>query len=453
MYLVYSLLLTLGFIILLPRFVIDALSSGKYVTGLRQRLGSLPPINSQGKPIIWLHCVSVGETQAAQSLVQALGQEFPDYSLAVSTTTVTGQAVAQKLFGDKGAAVFYFPIDWAWTVRRTLSALKPSAVLIMETEIWPQMLRECRARKIPVALVNGRLSQTSFRRYRLIRPFMRRALNELTAALMQSEADAERIRQLGIEETRLKVTGNLKFDSAGSAIDEGVTHEIRKRFAFDGARRLIVAASTHAPEERVIVEAFKLLNSRAANGPRLLIAPRHPERFKEVADLLESSGLSWSQRSRPPKADDDTCEAILLDTIGELRAVYSLAEIVFVGGSIASHGGHNLLEPSAAGVCVVTGPHTQNFAAVTKALLADAALIQLPDTALAEVPARLAAILDELLSDETRRGELGKRAQDVCRRNEGATIRTLQALSGILSTPTAVDAELSLSALSVTTVK
>jgi len=182
-YFLYSLLLTVGFVVLLPKFAIDALRTRKYVTGLSQRLGKLPII-PHDHPVIWIHCVSVGETEAARPLVRALLDRFPSHRLVISTTTVTGQKVARDAFGKDAAAVFYFPIDWAWTIRRVLRTIQPAAVLIMETELWPNLLRECRARSIPVALVNGRISQTSFRRYQLINSFIRRVLRNLSVALV-----------------------------------------------------------------------------------------------------------------------------------------------------------------------------------------------------------------------------------------------------------------------------
>ena len=235
MYLLYSLLLTVGFLALLPWFAIDALRTRKYITGLRQRLGKLPAIAADDRPLIWLHCVSVGETEAARPLVRALLARFPSYRLVISTTTVTGQRIARDAFGRDAAAVFYFPIDWAWTVRRVLRTLQPAAVLIMETELWPHLLRECRARAIPVALINGRISITSFGRYKMIRPFIRGVLDNLSIALMQSEQDAARIRELGIPTERVLMPGNLKFDSAEGAIDESATASLRERFGFDGS--------------------------------------------------------------------------------------------------------------------------------------------------------------------------------------------------------------------------
>ena len=197
MYFVYSLLLTLGFLILLPRFLFDALRHGKYVAGFGERLGSVPPLNAKTN-VVWLHCVSVGESQAARPLVEGIRKRFPNHTLVVSTTTLTGQKFARELFRNEAAKVFYFPFDWKWTVRRTLKAINPTAVLIMETEIWPGFLRECRRRSIPVAIVNGRLSKQSFRRYGYIKGFVARVLGNISLAVMQTEKDADRIRALGV---------------------------------------------------------------------------------------------------------------------------------------------------------------------------------------------------------------------------------------------------------------
>lgn len=436
MYLLYSLLLMVGFVVMLPWFAVDALRTRKYITGLGQRLGNLPPIARDQRPLIWLHCVSVGETVAARPLVRALIDSYPSYRLVISTTTVTGQRIAREAFGSEAAAVFYFPIDWAWTVRRVLRTLQPAAVLIMETEVWPHLLRECHRRAIPVALINGRISRTSFGRYRMIRPFIRGVLNNLSIALMQSEQDASRIRELGMPAARVQMLGNLKFDGAESSTDELATASLRERFGFDGSARLIVAASTHAPEEGVVIDAFKQVKvAQTSYRPRLLIAPRHPERFSEVAALLQASGLTWSRRSAAPQSDDKICEVVLLDTIGELRAVYPLADVAFVGGSIAPHGGHNVLEPGARGVCVITGAHTHNFAAVTKAMLDENAIIQLPQVSVSAAPAELAGAFTAILSDDGLRRDIGQRALLVCDRNRGATERTLNMIESLLDLP------------------
>ena len=428
MYFLYSLLLTLGFILLLPRFAVDALRNGKYVTGLRQRLGNSPEVKSNGRPIIWLHCVSVGEAQAAQSLVRRLKVTFPTHTLVVSTTTVTGQRLAQTIFSEQAGAVFYFPIDWAWTVRRVLRRLKPAAIFIMETELWPHLFRAARKRQIPVALLNGRISDRSFGRYQRIRPFISRVLNDLTLALMQSERDATRIRELGLNDNRIVAVGNLKFDSAGTAADAVVTKQIRERFGFEDDRPLFVAASTHNPEEAVILNSFRAVRQSHPNL-RLLLAPRHPERFAEVDSLLAGSEFSLARRSAPTM-NDDTADIILLDSIGELSAVFPLADVAFVGGSIAEHGGHNLIEPAVHGVCTITGPHTANFAAITKAMLAEGALVQLHERS--EPGAELTQTLNELLCNEQRRTSIGGRARLVCETNRGATNRTLELLLPVL---------------------
>ncbi|HYE65696.1 MAG TPA: 3-deoxy-D-manno-octulosonic acid transferase [Pyrinomonadaceae bacterium] len=432
MYFLYSVLLSVGFIALLPRFIYDALRHGKYVAGFRERLGQLPGVNANGRPIIWLHCVSVGETQAARPLVRALRREFPSHSLVVSTITLTGQRVAQEVFCQDAAAIFYFPFDWAWTVRRALRALRPSLVLLMETELWPNFLRECRRHHVPVALVNGRLSAGSFRRYKYIRRFIARVVGHLDVALMQTEADAVRIRALGLTPDRVAVSGNVKFDIEAAG-ESALTSMLRERFRLKDGRPLIVAASTHSPEEHIILEAFTRL--RAVSGDlkaRLLIAPRHPERFAGVASSLESSGLAWTRRSGPPTALDQTCDVILLDTIGELRAVYTLADLVFVGGSISRTGGHNVLEPAAAGACVITGAHTSNFAEIVRAFLEADALIQLPPVSGTEAVDALARAFAEILTDDERRRAIATQARAVLERNRGATERTIRRLATLL---------------------
>ncbi len=437
MYFLYSFLLTLGVVALLPRFIVDAFRHGKYVTGLRERLGGLPAIETGGRPVVWLHCVSVGETQAARPLARAILERFPSHALVVSTTTATGQRVAREVFRDDAAAVIYFPFDWAWAVRRSLRVVNPSAVLIMETELWPNFLRECKRRGLPVAVVNGRLSEKSFRRYQRVRRFVKRIVNDLTLALMQTEADAERMRALGLLPERVFVSGNVKFDGDETDADgRQLTEELRARFHLDGGRSLVVAASTHSPEERIVLDAFKQLRTTPGNAQvRLLIAPRHPERFSEVAALLEASGLRWARRSAAPSPLDTECDVLLLDSIGELRAVYPLAEIVFVGGSIAPNGGHNILEPAAAGVCTVTGAQTFNFKAVVEAFLEAGALVQLPTLSESEASSALMNSLRELLADDNRRRALGQKARAVLEQNRGATSRTVELLAKLFAAP------------------
>lgn len=432
MYFIYSLLLALGFLILLPRFLFDALRHGKYVAGFRERLGLLSPLETNGRPVIWIHCVSVGETQAARPLVRGLRERFPGHSIAVSTTTLTGQNIAREVFKSDVDKIFYFPFDWRWIVRRTLSVVSPAAVLIMETELWPNFLRECRARQIPVAIMNGRLSEQSFRRYRMIKGFMARVLSSLTLAAVQTEADGERLRALGLNAAKVFVTGSTKFDAGPTLSSDVVTTEFRERFRLNPARPLILAASTHAPEERILLKVLRQLVSSSELKPHLMIAPRHPERFREVAALIEASGFSWTKRTATPAPGDELCEVILLDSIGELTAVYSLAAIVFVGGSIANTGGHNILEPAAVGASIITGAHTHNFKQIVENFVEAEAVVQLPPLSEADATTELSNALKELLVDTDKRTELGRRAMILVNQNRGATERTLDLLSSIL---------------------
>ena len=433
MYFIYSVLLTVGFVLLLPRFVWDALRHGKYAAGFWERAGGVPSVDAVGKPVIWLHCVSVGEAQAARPLARAILEEFQSHALVVSTTTLTGQRVAREAFAGIARQVFYFPFDWAWSARRALGRVDPSAVLVMETELWPRFIRECRARGVPVALVNGRISEKSFGRYRLIKFFISVVVNDLRLAIMQSGADAERMRSLGMCAERVKVAGNVKFDLEAETTRQPLTEELRGRFRLGDGRPLLVAASTHATEERVVIDALKRLRANAGRqSTRLLIAPRHPERFEEVASLLDSSGLRWARRSRPALGDDRECEAILLDTVGELRAVYPLADIVFVGGSVAPVGGHNVIEPAASAKCVVTGAHTANFKAVVESFLERGALVQLPAIPAEQAAPALAEVIGGLLDDDARRRRMGEAARAVLDENRGATARAVAMLKPLI---------------------
>lgn len=428
MYLVYSLLLTIAFLVMLPRFLFDAFRHGKYVAGFWERMGSLSRINSQGQPVVWIHCVSVGETQAARPLVLGIRRRFPDYILVISTTTLTGQNLARELFKSEAHKVFYFPFDWRWTVHRALKAINPSIVLIMETELWPHFLRECDTQQIPVAIVNGRISHQSFRRYKWISGFVAQALECLSVGIMQTEADAERIRSLGLPLKKVFVSGNLKFDVGPVPTSNSFAGEFQQRFNIAAETPLVLAASTHAPEERVMLEAFKRLRTESTQRIRLLLAPRHPERFADIASLLDNSGLTWTRRSNLPRPIDQTCDAILLDTIGELSATFSLAAVVFVGGSIANNGGHNILEPAAAGAAIVTGANTQNFDGIVKVFVKNQAIIQLPVLPDGQAGHALGNVIKELLSDSQRRGELGQRAKQLVEQNQGSTERTLELL-------------------------
>lgn len=413
---------------MLPIFL---LKREKYISGFWQRFGYLPQFIKDTRPVLWIHCVSVGEAQAARPLVKEIKGQFPNLRLIVSTTTKTGQKLARDAFKETAEAVFYFPFDWKFTVRRAFKHFNPQIVLLMETELWFNFLDEARQRSVLIALVNGRLSEKSFQRYSYIKKFMRRVLRRVDLALMQTQSDAKRLMQLGIRPTKVKVTGNIKFDQPIEKSD--LTGILGERFAISPDSPLIVAASTHAPEEKWILQAFQEIRKKSiGKSARLLIAPRHPERFQEVAELIEKTGFSWSRRSAAPSLNDKTAEIILLDSIGELRAVYPLAEIVFVGGSLIPHGGQSILEPALAGKAIVTGFYTMNFSAVVQEFLQTKALIQLPKTDEKKIVGQIAEVFTELLQDAERRERLAKNAFAVMEKNRGATTKTIEYLQSFL---------------------
>ena len=433
MFFLYSIILTLGFIVLLPRFIFDAVFNGKYAAGFAQRLGSLPKFDAEGKQVIWLHCVSVGEANAARSLALRIKKDFPDACLVVSTTTRTGQELARTVFADVADLVFYFPFDWKFSVRRTLRRIRPSIVLLMETEIWFNFIRETYKSGGRVAIVNGRLSERSFTRFGKIKGFMKRVLGYLDLALMQEKADATRLMSLGISVSKVRVTGNLKFDHELDEDEDSLTREFRKRFGITPDAPLIIAASTHSPEESWILDAFKLVwKSFGQNLPRLMIAPRHPDRFAEVAELIKKTGFTWVKRSEKESSRDKTAEVILLDSIGELRAAYPLAEIVFVGGSLIPHGGQSIFEPAAAGRAIITGPNTANFEAAVKEFLGKEALIQLSPVPEKDIIYQLVKAVSKLLSDRQKRETLGANALDVMKNNRGAVSKTIEYITPLL---------------------
>ncbi|HEX8249743.1 MAG TPA: 3-deoxy-D-manno-octulosonic acid transferase [Pyrinomonadaceae bacterium] len=425
MFLLYSLLLAIGFLAFLPRFLFQK----KYAASFSERLGNLPDFDAEERPVVWLHCVSVGETQAARPLVRELLEKFPEYKLVVSTTTLAGQRLAKEIFAADAAMVFYFPFDFRFAVRRVLRKIQPAVVLLMETEIWLNFLREASRSGAKIAIVNGRLSAKSANRYGWIPKTIRRVLHHVDWALMQSAADAKRLMALGIRNTKVKVTGNVKFDQQFNETENDLTGKLGERFAVSADAPLIVAASTHAPEEKWILEAFKTVYKTAGDKlPRLMIVPRHPERFAEVAEIIKKSGFDWARRGEKPSARDKVAEIILLDSIGELRAVYPLAEFVFVGGSLIPHGGQNVLEPAAAQKAIVTGFYTTNFETIVREFLEKDALVQLPKLDEKEISAALAESFTKLLEDTRRREKLAENAFRVLQSNRGASLKTIEYL-------------------------
>lgn len=413
---------------MLPFFL---LKREKYVSGFWQRMGYLPEFRQDSRSVLWIHCVSVGEANAARPIINEINRQFPNFRLIVSTTTKTGQELAKNIFKDQAEMIFYFPFDWKFTVRRALRHFKPNIVLLMETELWFNFIREAGKSGVVVAIVNGRLSEKSYKNYSKIQKIMVRVLRRVDLALMQTQADAKRLMLLGIRPTKVKVTGNIKFDQ--SFEQNKLTEILHRRFAISKDASLIVAASTHAPEERWILEAFKkVYKNSTENLPRLLIAPRHPERFEEVTNLIDETGFSWVKRSSAQTLGDELADVILLDSIGELRAVYPLAEIVFVGGSLIPHGGQSILEPAVAEKPIVTGFYTMNFKAAVEEFLDKNALIQLPETDEKSVVENLAEAFEELLKNIQKRENLAKNALAVMQKNRGATQKTIEYLRSFL---------------------
>jgi 3-deoxy-D-manno-octulosonic-acid transferase len=303
----------------------------------------------------------------------------------------------------------------------------------METELWPNFLRECRRRKIATAIVNGRLSAKSFTRYKRIRKFISKVVNCLDVAVMQTEPDGQRMRALGLETKRVMVAGNMKFDSGSLDSLSSLTTQLGERFNLSCDQPVLLAASTHDPEEQVVLDAFAGLRRSGLNNLRLVIAPRHPERFATVAALLRESEFSWARRSEVVTVEDKQADVILLDSIGELRALFPLASLVFVGGSLAPVGGHNVLEPAAAGACIITGPHTENFDEIVKTFKARDALVQIGAQQNGIMSRTLSETFGELLQNPQRRQALGACGKSLVEENRGATSRTIEILRSILT--------------------
>ena len=403
----------------------------KYREGISERLGRVRrglttwagSQRATGRAVIWLHAVSVGEVLAVSRLVGELERAFPDHRVAISTTTRTGQALARERFGAE--RVFYCPLDLPWAVRAYLRVLRPKLLVLAETEFWPNLLNGCFRRGIPVAVVNARISDRSWPRYQMLQSLWRPILARLSRVLAQSETDADRLRALGCRADAVRVAGNLKFDVR--VAQEAEATAFLKVMAL--RPRFLVAGSTLEGEEAALLETRVWL---LAANPELIfvIAPRHPERFESVAALLESSGAPWVRRSlwkgkNPRELEPlEGGEIVLLDSIGELASVYSLATVAFVGGSLVPAGGHNPLEPAQFGVPIVMGPHFANFRAITEELLAHDAILIAPTE-------RLSEVLVKVVSTENSKA-MGDRAKLVFEQQSGATRRSVEAVRELL---------------------
>src|ERR1017187_343735 len=408
----------------LPYWLYQILRHGKYRKGLAERMGGVPARLTDGsRPgrVIWVHAVSVGEVLAVSGLVEQMRLASPQTRGLVSTTTDTGQELARKRFGADN--VFYFPMDFAFAIRPYLQALRPELVVLAETEFWPNFLRQAHASGARVAVVNARISDRSWPRYRRFRWALRRMLVHVDLFLAQTTEDSTRLQSIGAQAGRVQVTGNLKFDVSLPA-SPPIVESLRRSLASEGAGPVLVCGSTVEDEEPPLLKAFENLR---VGHPRamMILAPRHPERFDQVAILLQQLGIPSFRRSQW-QGEALAGGVLLVDSIGELAALYALADVAFVGGSLVPRGGHNIIEPAQHGVAIVTGNHTENFRdIVTLFQSRDAVRI----VGLAELPLTLM----QLLADDAERRALGRRAEETMRSQMGATLRTLEALKTLMS--------------------
>jgi 3-deoxy-D-manno-octulosonic-acid transferase len=425
MYLLYSALLAAGLLVSLPYWMFGKRRHGKYREGLGERLGKLPPrLQPQAASTIWVHAVSVGEVLAVSELVDQLYRRFPEYRVVVSTTTLTGQKLAAKHFGED--RVFYFPLDFAFAIRPYLSALRPRLVVLAETEFWPNFLRLAHSSGAQVAVVNARISDRSRPGYRRFRFILTKVLRNIDLFLAQTSEDASRLREIGAPADRVQVSGNLKFDVSVPE-PPPIVASLRSNFQQGAAGPVVVCGSTVEGEEELLLRAFEIV---MASHPRvvMILAPRRPERFNEVAQLLGQRGIRFWRRSSW-SGDAIAGGVFLLDTIGELASLYALADVAFVGGSLVARGGHNIIEPAQYGVPIMVGNHTENFRDI-------ASLFQSLNAVRVVGPEEFPAVLMDLLSNKEERIALGRRGGEALRSQLGATSRTLAALEKLLESAT-----------------
>lgn len=423
---IYDIFFLVFSIIYLPYLIIK----GKAHRDFIERVGSLPSIFKKVSPSkpVWIHAVSVGEVAGIKNFVKELHTMFPVRKIVLSTTTKTGNAVARRIFsGD--VLKFYFPLDFSFVVRKVANLINPSILIIMETEIWPNLILELSKRGVPVALINGRISDRSFKGYKKIRFFFGKILRKIDLFCMQTSGDAERIESLGALKENVKVTGNMKFD-----IENPDTTLARDRIKSDlglvQSDQLLIAGSTHRGEEEIVLDVYKHLTKEFENL-KLLIAPRHIDRAKTIKNLVEQNGFEGALSSQSKKIQSLNSKKVvlILDTLGELRHLYSIATIVFMGGSLIKRGGHNIVEPAIFGKPIIFGPYMFNFRDMARLFLEEKAAIKVRDKK------ELLETLQTLLRDRARIDILGQNARELADRDKGATSRNIRELEPFLKVP------------------
>ena len=429
MYALYSALLAFFLALTLPYWLLQMMRHGKYRAGLRQRFGAVPPaLTGRGeKPVIWVHAVSVGEVVASSAVIAALQLTFPAHRVLISTTTSTGQKLAGQRFGAEN--VFYFPLDFGFAIRPYLYALRPELVVVAETEFWPNFLRLAKLEGARIAVINCRISDRSlpgYKRFRFWLPrLLEKTLENVDCFLAQTEEDRERLIEIGAAASKVTVAGNLKFDVAPPPSPK-IVASLLESLRHSEAEPVLVCGSTLEDEEGSLLSAFRNI---LAHHPKavMMLAPRHPERFVEVAELVERLGFRMWRRSLW-SGEPLTGGVFLVDSIGELAAIYSLGTIAFVGGSLVPRGGHNILEPAMYGIPIVTGNHYENFRDVVN-FFAGRNAVRI--VGLAELP----LVFMELIENGDERATLGRNALAALESQRGTTDRTVSALLHLMGGP------------------
>ncbi len=422
-YFIYNTLLYSISIIASPYFLCKLVLYKKHRISLSQRFGKLPQLIADGKSV-WIHAVSVGEVAAAMPFIEEFRKTFPDYKILLSTVTVTGNQFAKKEKNIDG--LFFFPFDYSFAVKKAIKHISPNVFITFETEIWPNFLKYAQDMKIPCILINGRISPDSFKHYKKTKFFFKHILKNFAAFCMQTEQDKTRILELGAEKRKVRVTGNTKFDALVSKGENAdVKNKFTKLFGIKENDKVIIAGSTHKGEEEKVLDAFEYICQKASNV-LLILAPRHPERFGEVTKLLKGRNTDYILRSTLDKSKREKQQVIILDTIGELSKLYTIADVVFIGGSLVPTGGHNVIEPASLGKPVVFGPYMYNFTESANLLLESKGAIQIPDGA------GLVACLLKLILNPEYAEQIGKIAKEIVQEKKGASKRNLEIISGFL---------------------
>ncbi|MDY3551042.1 3-deoxy-D-manno-octulosonic acid transferase [Gemmata sp. JC717] len=425
----------LALLALSPWLLWRAARTGRYRQNLAAKLfGRVRITNLTRKPVAWFHAVSVGEVNLLGTLVPAFRKRHPDWHIVISSTTDTGLAEAKRRFADLD--VIAWPFDFTWAVAAALGAVKPSLVVLAESELWPNFLAAARQQNVPVVVVNARMSPRSFRRLKRVAGLARQLLFRHVTRFAVQEADyTDRLRQLGVPGTKLVTTGSIKYDGALRTRSTPETERLRGLLGLvgpdpsGGAPLVLLAGSTHAPEEAIVLDVFARLRTRFQHV-KLLLVPRHPDRFEEVVRLVEASQLPFVRRSTVSTPLAEAPAVVLLDTVGELGAAWGLADVGFTGGSLDGvRGGQSMIEPAGYGVPCVFGPHVWNFRDAAKRLVEAGGAVMVPDANALE------AELMKFLTDPDLRARMGRSARELVQRQQGATFRTLDVINSVIPSP------------------